>query len=78
MGLIGLIIIGAAAGFLATRLMDMEANVITTVSIGILGALIGGLLLRAVLTVMGWLGGFIGAVLGAMVLIWLYRTYIQK
>ena len=78
MGLIGLIIIGAAAGFLATRLMRIEADMITTVSIGVLGALVGGMVLRALLSVMGWLSGFVGAVLGAMALIWIYQRYLAK
>jgi uncharacterized membrane protein YeaQ/YmgE (transglycosylase-associated protein family) len=70
-----LIIIGAAAGFIATRLMRLETGLFTTVAIGILGALIGGLVLRALLTVAGWMSGFVGAVLGAMLLIWLWRMY---
>lgn len=78
MGFIGLVIIGAAAGFLATRLMQLETNIISTMAIGIGGALIGGLVLRALLTVMGLLAGFVGAVLGALVLIWLWQTYIKK
>ena len=78
MGFIALIIIGAAAGFLATRFMKIEANVVTTVVIGIAGALIGGLVLRGLLTVMGWMAGFVGAVLGAMVLIWLWQTYFRR
>lgn len=78
MGIIALIIIGAAAGFLATRFMKIEADMVTTIVIGIAGALIGGLILRALLTVMGWMSGFVGAVLGAMLLIWLWRKYIQK
>lgn len=73
-----LIIIGAAAGFLATRFMKMQANVVTTISIGVLGALIGGLMLRVLLTITGWAAGFVGAVLGAMLLIWLWRTYGPK
>lgn len=32
MNLIALVIIGAAAGFLATRFMKLETNVLTTVS----------------------------------------------
>lgn len=72
---IALIIIGAAAGFIATRLMKIEAGVLTTVAIGIFGALVGGLVLRALLTMAGWLAGFVGAVLGAMLLIWLWQTY---
>ena len=73
-----LIIIGAAAGFLATRFMKMQANVVTTIAIGVLGALIGGLMLRILLTITGWAAGFVGAVLGAMLLIWLWRTYGPK
>lgn len=78
MPIVFLIIVGAAAGFLATRLMKIEANIVVTVVIGMAGALIGGLLLRFLLTVMGMLAGFVGAVLGALVLIWLWQTYVQK
>ncbi|HKL55305.1 MAG TPA: GlsB/YeaQ/YmgE family stress response membrane protein [Roseovarius sp.] len=78
MSAIYLIIIGAAAGFLATRLMRMETDIITTIAIGIAGALIGGLVLQVILTVAGLLGGLIGAVLGALLLIWAYRTYIAR
>ena len=75
MSLIALIIIGNAAGFLATRFMDLETNVIATMAIGVLGALLGSLILRVLLTIMGWMAGFVGAVLGAMLLIWLWRVY---
>jgi uncharacterized membrane protein YeaQ/YmgE (transglycosylase-associated protein family) len=78
MSVIWLVIIGAAAGFLATRLMKLEMDIIPTVAIGIAGALIGGLVLRFLLSVMGAFAGLIGAVLGAMLLIWLWQTYIQK
>ncbi|MCV6823250.1 MULTISPECIES: GlsB/YeaQ/YmgE family stress response membrane protein [Halocynthiibacter] len=73
-----LIIIGAAAGFIATRLMKVEANIVITMAIGIGGALIGGLLLRVLLSVLGIGAGLVGAILGAVLLIWLYQTYIQK
>jgi len=78
MPIIALIIIGAAAGFLATRLMRIETDVVTTVVIGMAGALIGGLVLRFLLTVMGLLAGFVGAVLGALLLVWLWQRYLQK
>jgi uncharacterized membrane protein YeaQ/YmgE (transglycosylase-associated protein family) len=58
--------------------MKLETNVLITVSIGVLGALFGGLVLRVLLTITGWLAGFVGAVLGAMFLIWLWRTYGPK
>ena len=73
-----LIIIGTAAGFIATRLMKMQTDIITTMAIGIFGALVGGLILRVLMILTGWMGGFVGAVLGAMLLIWLYRTYVEK
>ena len=76
--LVALIIIGAAAGFIATRLMKLQTDLLTTIAIGIFGALVGGLVLRILLTVTGWMAGFVGAVLGAMLLIWLWQTYGPK
>jgi uncharacterized membrane protein YeaQ/YmgE (transglycosylase-associated protein family) len=73
-----LIIVGIAAGFLATRLMRIEADVPTTIAIGVAGALIGGLLLRSIVALTSWAAGLFGAVLGAMALIWLYKTYIAR
>ncbi|MCG7624102.1 MULTISPECIES: GlsB/YeaQ/YmgE family stress response membrane protein [unclassified Epibacterium] len=73
MSVVFLIIIGAAAGFLATRIMRIETDVITTICIGMAGALIGGLVLRTLLAVMGLLAGLVGAVLGALALIYLWQ-----
>ncbi|MBR9651097.1 GlsB/YeaQ/YmgE family stress response membrane protein [Thalassovita aquimarina] len=78
MSIVWLIIIGAAAGFLATRLMKVETDIITTIGIGIAGALIGGLVLRALLTMMGMAAGLVGAVLGAMLLIWAWQSFQKK
>ena len=78
MGIIAMIIIGAAAGFLATRMLRIEADILTTVAIGVGGAVVGGLLIRFLLTVTGWLAGFVGAVLGAMLLIWLWQKYVGR
>lgn len=73
-----LIIIGAAAGFLATRMMKLQTDIITTMAIGIAGALIGGFLLRFLLAVMGMLGGLIGAVMGALLVIWVWQKYFKR
>ncbi len=78
MNVILLIIIGAGAGFLATRMMKIEAGIVPSVGIGIAGALVGGLVLQVLLRVMGALAGFVGAILGALVLIWIWQTYFQK
>ena len=77
MGILWLIIVGAAAGFLATRAMNLQTNVIATVAIGIGGALIGGLVLRFLIGLAGMAAGFVGAVLGAVLLIWLWQTYVK-
>lgn len=73
-----LIIIGAAAGFIATRVMKLEADMITTIAIGILGAIIGSVVLRFLIVLSGVAAGFVGAVLGAALLIWLWRIYFGK
>ena len=77
MPLIALMIIGAAAGFLATRVMKVNMDVPSTVALGVFGALMGGLVLRGLIMVTGWAAGFIGAVLGAILLIWLWKTYLR-
>ena len=71
-----LIIIGAAAGFVATRLMKLDTNLLTTIAIGVRGALIGGLVLRVLLVLTGVAAGFVGAVLGAALLIWLWQKFV--
>lgn len=71
-------IIGAAAGFLATRFMRVQTDVPTTVVIGIAGAVIGWFVLRLVIALTGWVAIFAGAVAGAMALIWLWGRYGPK
>ena len=78
MAVIFLIIVGAAAGFIATRLMNRDTDLVTTIAIGVFGALIGGLVLRVLMAITGFAAGFVGAVLGAMALIWLWETYGPK
>ena len=78
MTVVWLIIVGAAAGLLATRVMKWEANIIQTLVIGIAGALIGSLVLRFLLSAMGMMSGLVGAVLGALILVWLWQKYGSK
>lgn len=77
MGLVLLIVIGAAAGFIATRLMNLQTDIPTTIALGVGGALIGGLVIRFLLTISGWMAGFVGAVLGALLLIWLFKIFFR-
>ncbi len=68
-------IIGAAAGFLATRFMKVETDVPTTVVVGIAGAVLGWVALRVLFALVGWTLYFVGAVAGAMVVLWAWKTW---
>ena len=78
MSIIVLIVFGIAAGFIATKMMRLHVDMPTTIAIGIGGALIGSLVLHMLGALVGMLSGFVGAVLGAALLIFLYRTYFAK
>lgn len=83
MGIIDIIItalIGLLAGYLAQRIMpgrDLgEGNIWITMAIGVVGAIVGGFLAGALGLggiFNGLLGSIILAVLGSMLLLWLYR-----
>ena len=78
MPILTFLIIGTAAGYLATRLMKVNTDIPTTIALGIFGALIGGLVLRLLSSIMGLMAGFVGAVLGAMVLIWAWQRWGRR
>lgn len=73
------LIVGAAAGFLAVRFMGVQANALIVVAIGVLGAIFGGIILRGLFVLFvgasSVLSLFVGGVLGAIALIWIYRRY---
>jgi uncharacterized membrane protein YeaQ/YmgE (transglycosylase-associated protein family) len=73
-----LIVLGAAVGFVATRIMKVETDVITTVLIGVLGAFIGWIALRSLMILSGFVAIVIGALLGAIALIWLWKKMTAK
>lgn len=81
MAFIGAIIIGLLAGIVAKLLMPGRdpGGFIVTIVLGIAGALIATWLGRAV----GWYGtdqsaGFIGAVVGAVVILAIYRFAVGR
>lgn len=73
-----LILVGTAGGFIATRMFDLELGVPQTIAIGVLGALIGGFVLRLLLAALGIFAGLIGAILGAAVLIMAYQKFVSS
>lgn len=81
MGIIGWIVFGLIVGAVAKLLMPGRdpGGWIITIVLGIAGALVGGWLGRA----MGWYGpndaaGFLMALVGALVLLGLYRLTLRR
>ena len=78
MGVLLLIVLGAAAGFIATRMMKLDLGVPQTIAIGVLGAMAGTLIARFLTSAFTMLSGFVGAILGALLLIWVYQKFFAK
>jgi uncharacterized membrane protein YeaQ/YmgE (transglycosylase-associated protein family) len=77
MQILFLIVIGAAAGFIATRLMRVELDLISTIVVGAIGAGLGWLALRLLFVLSGWLVLAVGAVLGAMLVTWAWARFFR-
>ncbi|MBL9048936.1 MAG: GlsB/YeaQ/YmgE family stress response membrane protein [Tabrizicola sp.] len=77
MPIIWLLVVGVAVGFLATRILRVDLDTPSTIALGVLGALIGGLVLRGLVMMAGMGAGFVGALLGALALIWAWKTWIR-
>ncbi|MCH8466259.1 MAG: GlsB/YeaQ/YmgE family stress response membrane protein [Roseinatronobacter sp.] len=75
MPVVVLIVVGALAGVLATRLMKMTTDLPTAMVIGVLGAVVGGLGFRFLMTSASWVGAFVLALLGSLVLLWLWQRF---
>ena len=78
MGILGWIIFGLVVGALAKLIMPGKdpGGIFVTIILGIVGALLGGFLGRLLgLYKEGEPAGFIGALVGAILLLWLYRRF---
>jgi uncharacterized membrane protein YeaQ/YmgE (transglycosylase-associated protein family) len=71
-GLIGAIIIGILAGWIAEKLMNRRHGLLTNLVVGLVGSLIGGFLANALgFSWGGWIGSLVVSTLGAVVLLFL-------
>ena len=77
MPLVALLIIGVAVGFLASRILKVNMDTPSTIALGVLGALIGTVVLRGLVMLAGIGAGFVGALLGALLLIWAWKTWAR-
>jgi uncharacterized membrane protein YeaQ/YmgE (transglycosylase-associated protein family) len=77
MPFIWLLVVGVAVGFLATRILRVDLDTPSTIALGVLGALIGGLVLRGLMMLTSAGAGVVGALLGALLLIWAWKSWAK-
>ena len=77
MPLVALLIVGVAVGFLASRILKVDMDTPSTIALGVLGALIGTVVLRGLVMLAGLGAGFVGALLGALLLIWAWKSWVR-
>jgi len=75
-GWIMAIIIGALAGWIAEKMMKAEHGLLINIILGIVGAVVGNFILMLIFgaTMGGIIGQLIVAVIGACLLIFIYRA----
>jgi uncharacterized membrane protein YeaQ/YmgE (transglycosylase-associated protein family) len=81
MNILLMIIFGAIVGAIAKLIMPGRdpGGIIVTIILGILGSLVGGFLLGALLPGRDiGAAGFIGSILGALLLLFLYRKFAAR
>lgn len=77
LGWIAAIVVGGLAGWIASIIMKADTGLIVNVIIGIIGAVVANALLSVfgVYTQAGsWLAQGVAGLIGAIILIWLYRA----
>ncbi len=71
-GIIGAIVIGIFAGWLAEQIMGRKHGIVTNLIVGLVGSFIGAFLARAAgIDYGGWISSLIASVLGACLLLFL-------
>lgn len=75
MELLYFVVVGAVAGFLASKMMKMDTGLVMTLVLGVVGGFVGGWGFGKLGLSLG--GGMVGeivvAAIGAVVLIWVYK-----
>jgi len=82
--MIGAIILGLLAGFIARALMPgkQDMGIILTLLLGLAGSVVGFLIFTELLGIGDneafVLGGLVGAILGAMILLFVYERFVAN
>lgn len=74
-GFFGFLIIGILAGWVAEKLTASDHGLLTNLLVGIAGSFVGGTLAGLLnIQFYGWLGNFVVAAIGAILLLWIWRS----
>ena len=82
MSILWMIIIGGIVGAIAKLIMPGRdpGGIVVTIILGILGSIVGGFVLGLLLPGRSATdpAGFIGSILGAILLLWIYRMVVAR
>ena len=74
-GFIGMLIIGIIAGYIAEKATASDHGLLTNLLVGIAGSFVGGNLATVLnIEFYGWLGNFLVASIGAILILWIWRA----
>jgi uncharacterized membrane protein YeaQ/YmgE (transglycosylase-associated protein family) len=75
-GFFGMLIIGILAGYIAEKVTASDHGLLTNLLVGIAGSFVGGEL-ASLLNIQfhGWLGNLIVAAIGAILILWIWRSF---
>ncbi|MGQ3674340.1 GlsB/YeaQ/YmgE family stress response membrane protein [Xanthobacter sp. TB0139] len=74
-GFFSMVIIGLLAGWIAERVTESNHGLLTNLIVGILGAFVGGELASfANIPVFGFFRTLVAAIIGAIILLWVWRA----
>ncbi|MCR4727446.1 MAG: GlsB/YeaQ/YmgE family stress response membrane protein [Lachnospiraceae bacterium] len=73
---------GAVAGWLAGQIMNTKHSILINIILGLLGGVVGGIVFGffgiGAAGPLKWIGSILISMVGACILIWLYRLLIGK
>lgn len=74
-GFFGMLIIGIIAGWIAEKATGSDHGLLTNLLVGIAGSFVGGTLAGLLnIQFYGWLGNLIVAAIGAILILWIWRS----
>jgi uncharacterized membrane protein YeaQ/YmgE (transglycosylase-associated protein family) len=74
-GFIGMLIIGIIAGYIAEKVTASDHGLLTNLLVGLAGSFVGGTLAGLLnIEFYGWFGNLIVASIGAVLVLWIWRS----